>query len=217
MNKNINNKEITRFLEERHFSAGIIDTLKVRYRSLICPFIDLIGKVNHGDKVGDVGCGSGQFLLLLSEFATPSYFYGIEINDRLINNAKTLFNKFGQLQYNFETYDGENFPVALEEMDTVFLIDVLHHVPAKKQQAFLKNLSEKIKRGSRLILKDINAGSPLVYFNKMHDLIFSREIGNEISMQKAIKLLEENGFEIIEQKKQRMYVYPHYTLVARKK
>ncbi|MDQ6761214.1 MAG: class I SAM-dependent methyltransferase [Bacteroidota bacterium] len=214
--KGLDNRTIMRFLEEKHFATGFFDSLKIKYRSLICPYISLIQKVNNGEKVGDVGCGSGQLLLLLSEFARPSYVFGIEIKDRLIKNAKLLFSRSGR-HYRFEIYDGEHFPNELAEMDTIFLVDVLHHLPRKKQAGFLKNLSEKIKPGGRLILKDINGASPFVVFNKLHDLIFAREIGNEISINKASTLLQQNGFDIIEQEKRLMYVYPHYTLVAKKR
>ena len=215
--KDLDNKMIMRFLVGKHFTTGFFDSLKIKYRSLICPYISLIQKVKEGEKVGDVGCGSGQFLLLLSEYARPSYFFGIEIKKRLIKNASVLFSQSRTQNYKFEVYDGEHFPDDLVDMDTVFLIDVLHHLPRKRQAVFLKNLSEKIRPGGKLVLKDIDGASPFVIFNKLHDLIFSREIGNEISINKALKLLQQNGFDIIEQEKRLMYVYPHYTLVAQKR
>ena len=215
--KPLDNKAIINFLKEKQFSAGIIDRLKIKYRSLICPYISLIKKVKDGEKVGDVGCGNGQLLLLLAEFAHPSYFFGIEIKEYLIKNAKLLFEKSWNQSYKFELFDGEHFPEELKEMDIVFLVDVLHHVPRKKQIDFLKNLSEKIKPGGRLVLKDIDGASPFVVFNKLHDLIFSGEIGKEIPAIKALNLLAQNGFDIIEQEKRLMYVYPHYTFVAQKR
>ncbi len=216
MQTELTNRAIIRFLKKTYKGAGFIDSLKIKYRSLICPFISLIKKVQPGEKVGDVGCGSGQFLLLLSEFAQPSYLYGIEISRKLINNAQNLFGNLTGPKYFFSEYDGKNFPSELGEMDTIFLIDVLHHVPKKSQEDFMKTLAFIMKPGARLILKDINAGSPLVYFNKLHDLIFAREIGNEISIGNAIQLLKANGLTIIEQEKRVMYVYPHYTIVAKK-
>ena len=215
--KELDNKTIMRFLEEKHFATGFFDSLKIKYRSLICPYISLIQKVKEGEKVGDVGCGSGQLLLLLSEYARPSYIFGIEITERLVKNARMLFSRSRTPNYKFEAYDGKHFPDELAAMDTIFLVDVLHHVPQKSQAGFLKNLSEKVRPGGRLILKDINGASPFVVFNKVHDLIFAGEIGNEISINKASKLLRQNGFDIIEQEKRLMYVYPHYTLVAQKR
>lgn len=214
----LRNTDIISFLKEAKFSAGLFDTLKIRYRTYICPFIDLIGKIKPGDRVGDVGCGSGQFLLLVSRFANqPESLFGIEIKERLINNARTLFSSHTSIKATFQTFDGSHFPEELAEMDIMFLIDVVHHVPVQYQESFIMNLCKLMKPGARLVLKDINASSPLVYFNKMHDMIFAGEIGHELKMEKARFLLETNGMEIIEQKKQRMYVYPHYTLVAQKK
>lgn len=213
----ITNSAIINFLKEKKFSAGFIDSLKIKYRSLICPFIDLLERIKPGDKVGDIGCGNGQFLLLVSEFAKPGYLFGIEIFDRLIINARKLFEGFTKCPNEFMVYDGKNFPEKLGEMDIVFLIDVIHHVPVKQQEGFFKELSVKLKPGARLIIKDINGASPLVIFNKLHDFIFSREIGHELSLAKTGAILKENGFDIIEQQKRRMYVYPHFTIVAQKK
>jgi 2-polyprenyl-3-methyl-5-hydroxy-6-metoxy-1,4-benzoquinol methylase len=215
MQKELDNKQIISFLKSTYKSAGFVDSLKIKYRSLICPFISLIKMVQPGQKVGDVGCGSGQFLLLVSEFAKPSNLYGIEISKKLIDNAKNLFSSRPQNSF-FTEYDGIDFPEQLGEMDIVFLIDVLHHVPKKMQENFIKNLTKAMKPGSTLILKDINAASGLVYFNKLHDLIFASEIGNEISISKAVSLLQANGLSIITQEKRNMYVYPHYTIVAKK-
>jgi len=212
----INNKAIIRFLKMKFKGSGFIDSLKIKYRSLICPFISLIKMVKPGEKAGDVGCGSGQFLLLLSEFAQPSYLYGIEISKKLIDNAHSLFSSLPKEQYHFEEYDGIHFPAKLSELDIIYLIDVLHHVPKQQQENFIRDLVITMKPGARLVLKDINGGSPLVYFNKMHDLIFAREIGNEISFEKAKSLLIQNRLNIIEQNKRTMYAYPHYTIVAKK-
>ncbi|MES1226462.1 MAG: class I SAM-dependent methyltransferase, partial [Bacteroidota bacterium] len=182
MQEALSNSAIINFLKEKYQSTGFIDSLKIKYRSLICPFISLIEMVKPGEKAGDVGCGSGQFLLLLSRFAQPSYLFGIEITQRLIDNANKLFSPLPSGSYGFSTYDGVHFPEKLNEMDIIFLIDVLHHVPKNNQENFIKDLAKTLKPGARLVLKDINAASPLVYANKLHDIIFAGEIGNEISV-----------------------------------
>jgi len=216
MAKKVTNSAIIKFLKSKFQSAGFIDGLKIRYRSLICPFISLIEMVKPGDIVGDVGCGSGQFMLLVSEFAQPESVYGIEISDRLVSNAKSLFSTMPEDFYDFEQYDGQTFPARLADMDIIFLVDVLHHVPFAHQNDFIRNLILTMKPGARLVLKDINAESPLVYCNKMHDMVFAGEIGNEIKMKAAINLLEHSGLTIIKQEKRRMYVYPHYTIIGKK-
>jgi 2-polyprenyl-3-methyl-5-hydroxy-6-metoxy-1,4-benzoquinol methylase len=134
----------------------------------------------------------------------------------LVNNANRIFKKFSLSGYYFETFSGIEYPEYISSCDVTFLIDVLHHVPQVQQKEFVFKLADKIKPGGRLIVKDIDASSRCVYFNKMHDLIFSREIGNEMSARDVIGLLKEAGLIIEKCKKQRMYVYPHFTIVARK-
>ena len=172
--------------------------------------------VQPNEKVGDVGCGSGQFLLLLNEFAKPSYLYGIEISKTLIDNANQLFSTLPENRYDFEEYNGSVFPPKMAEMDVIFLIDVFHHVPKQGRQKFLQDLVKIMKPGCRFIFKDIDASSPLVYVNKLHDILFAREIGNEISFSEAKSLLTDNGLQIMQQEKRTIYVYPHYTIVAKK-
>src|ERR1041384_4644259 len=87
----VSNKEIISFLKSKSTNSGFVDTLKIRYRPLVCPFDELFNFVRPGMRVCDVGCGSGQFLLLLNRFTHASSFYGIEIHERLIRNARALF------------------------------------------------------------------------------------------------------------------------------
>lgn len=216
MEKKITNKELLGYLKSLNFGSGFIDRLKIIYRPIVCPFAELISLVNPGERVGDVGCGSGQFCLLLSKFAQPSFVYGIEISDRLVKNAESLFTKYGNAAYKFELFDGVHFPDMIAEMDVIFLNDVLHHVPKQVQERFIQDLIKKMKPGARFILKDIDGGAPLVYWNKMHDLVFAGEIGNELVSSKAKEWLERNNLIITEFEKKQMYVYHHYTIVAKK-
>ncbi len=216
MQTTVTNPAIISFLKSKFPGAGFVDGLKIKYRSLICPFTNLIQMVKPGDKVGDVGCGSGQFLLLLTEFAEPQEVFGIEISDKLIDNAQRLFSSIPHAKYHFEQFDGAVFPAKLAEMDLIFLIDVFHHVPKASQEKFMQDLIARMKPGARLVLKDINADSPLVLCNKMHDLVFAGEIGHEMSFNRAKEMLTSNGLQILQQEKRTMYVYPHYTFVAKK-
>ena len=216
MQGKISNAKIINFFKKHHQSTNFLDSLKIKYRTLICPFVDLINDIPKGAKVADVGCGSGQFLLLVSEFTQPSEVFGIEISERLIENANNIFYNYGKQKHHFKVYDGSEFPEELKEMDIIFLIDVLHHVPKHMQEDFLKKLCALLKPGAKLVLKDIEAKSPLVIFNKIHDFIFAGEIGNELKSSKVIELLKNNQLEILDFSKRRMYVYPHYTIIASK-
>jgi SAM-dependent methyltransferase len=216
MQQVLTNRELLRYLKNKHIHASFLNRLKLHYRPLICPYISLINMVNPGDRVGDIGCGSGQFLLLLSEFAKPSFLFGIEIHQRLIDNARELITGLDASRLDLEVYDGMNFPGQTANMDIIFLIDVLHHIPRAKQVSFLTGIVSRIRKGATLVVKDIDAANPLVVCNKLHDLIVSHEIGNELSSKSTADILETAGMEISGIQKKTTYVYPHYTVIAKK-
>ncbi|MEQ6124664.1 class I SAM-dependent methyltransferase [Pseudotenacibaculum sp. MALMAid0570] len=177
----------------------------------------LLKQVNKEDKIFDIGCGSGQFLLVVAEFVKAKKYFGIEITDTLITNANNLFSKYQKnANYQFLKYDGEFIPQEITDYNKVYMNDVLHHIPKDKQEQFIETLYNSLASSTTFILKDMDAASILVYFNKLHDLVFSQEIGNEISMKKACELLESKGFIISKQYRKRIFWYSHYIIVCKK-
>lgn len=190
--------------------------LKVVYRPLICPFHELLALIPQGASVFDLGCGAGAFLRLVAETRSPVSLGGIEISSTLIDNARELLSHWPGKQ-RLESYDGGTIPDWIVQYDYVTLIDVLHHIPAIRQESFLTMLHAKMKPGSKLILKDIDAGRRiLVLFNKLHDFVVAREIGHELSAQHVHALAASIGFETCPPHMTRMWVYPHFTLICEK-
>jgi 2-polyprenyl-3-methyl-5-hydroxy-6-metoxy-1,4-benzoquinol methylase len=210
--------QLIRFMRGRAANASFIDRLKIVYRPYICPFDDLINELEgQSPRIMDIGCGSGQFCLLLAEFTKAKALKGIEVSQELVNNANTLLSGYkDRIPYDFRFYNGTDLPDDIASYDVIFLVDVLHHVPRKQQEKFIRNIYEKMGKGSVLLLKDIDAGSPLVFFNKMHDLIFAREIGNELSFAAISEMAKQIGFTIESVKTKTLYVYPHYLIKLRK-
>lgn len=214
----ISNKQIIHFLSEKNANAGFIDTLKIKYRPFICPFDKLLTYAENKKSIFDIGCGSGQFLSLVGKFIPDvNRLEGIEIDERLVKNARVLTEEFRETKtFNFQKFDGKSIPDNIADFELIYLIDVIHHVPKESQIEFIKEIYKKMSIDSILIFKDIDASSPFVFFNKVHDFVFSGEIGNELSFKKALKIAKETGFHIDESFKQRVFVYPHYFIVCRK-
>ena len=209
--------ELVTFLKSQQSNANFLDHLKITYRPYICPFDQILETIPDGAKIFDIGCGSGQFLLLCAAFVKPAALKGIEISKQLCINAEELLKEYqSNCQIEIQQYDGDELPSDLNSYSWVTMIDVLHHIPEEKHPTFFALLSQNMKAGSKIILKDINASSPLVWMNKIHDLLLAGEIGNELSMKATKDLLERNGFKIVQQSKKRMLWYPHFTLIAEK-
>lgn len=213
----ISPNSLVNFLKKIHSGAGMIARAKIAYRPYICPFSELLGFVNAGDRVFDVGAGSGQFCLLLAQFARAAWVGGIEVSESLVRNARELFaNAQLEVPHRFETYDGMTFPTHIRDAAKVFVVDVFHHVPSGKQAQFLSGLHEAMADGAVLILKDIDGASPLALFNKVHDLLLAGEIGSEVSAIRSREMACQAGFKVRSLSYKRMWWYPHYTLVLEK-
>ena len=210
----MDNRNLVKFLKSNQVEASLVDHLKMVYRPLICPFDELLKLIEDDSRVFDIGCGAGQFCLLVAEYTRAKAIYGIEVSNHLVKNARNLLRKYSQkADIVFEQYDGVHLPGKIAAYNTVFIIDVLHHMPKKQHIELLKNLYEKMAPKSRLIFKDIDAASPLVYANKLHDLFFSSQIGQEMKMSEAQKILKKIGFRILSTSRKRMLYCPHYTMV----
>ncbi len=211
------NKEIIKFLTTTTANATILQKLKIRYRPFVCPFDELLGYAENQNSVYDIGCGSGQFCALIAKFTNTKNISGIEISQNLIDNAKEINSQFlKNKKMTFSLFSGSQIPDDIKDYDLIYMIDVYHHIPNEIRDNFMRQLYTKMKPGAKLMLKDIDSGSPLVYLNKIHDLVFAQEIGNEISFKEAKNLLISLGFKVVEARKKRVLVYPHYFLLAEK-
>ncbi len=213
----IKNSEIINYLTSRTTNAGFIDKLKIKYRPIICPFDRLIALVGNKKSMFDIGCGSGQFCSLIANYTSVTKIKGVEINERLVNNAKEINADFkGKKELTFSVFDGKTLPEDMKDYEIIYLIDVIHHVPKDQQVDFIKEIYNKMNTGTTLVFKDINASHPFVIFNKIHDLVFAGEIGHELTYNKVIDLLLSIGFTIEENFKQTTFVYPHYFIICKK-
>lgn len=212
------NSDLVRHLKRQNKgNASFLDRIKINYRPYICPFASLLKRIEKNKSLFDIGCGSGMFLSLIKEYRSPIKLGGVEIAEPLIQNARNLLAT-NKLPVELNTYDGISLPESIADYDYVSLIDVLHHIDKNQQIPFLNQVFKKMKPGSILLLKDIDGASILKYWNKFHDWVISREIGHEIPVNTLIKLVDENNqLKLASYSQERMFLYPHFTLVVKKK
>ncbi len=212
----IDNQKLIDFLGQLDGGRSWLKKLKTKYRPVICPFPVILKLILGVESVFDVGCGAGQLCYVLANYTSVRKIKGIEIDDSLIEQArKNLSFRHGK-QMHFAVYNGLSLPKDIKEYDAVLLIDVLHHIPKKQQITLLQNLYNQMKKGAIFLLKDIDASHPFVLANKIHDFIFSGQIGREISFSKAVDTLKKIGFCIKKEVKKR-FLFTPITLFWRKK
>ncbi len=204
--------ELSKFLTRTFSELKGFNKIKIHYRPYICPFHEILPQLSGQDvRIFDIGCGAGTFLSLVDHFVEPSKLAGIDIDSSLIESSKKRVPHL-----NLKTYDGIHIPNEVDQYNFVTLIDVFHHIAKPQKAPFLEALYKALAPGSTLILKDIDADSWLVYFNKLHDKVLTGEFGEELPLSVTIEMLKQVGFQIQTQSKTKMLWYPHFMIVAQK-
>ena len=212
-------KQLVEYLKTHRSDAlPSLQRWKRIYRPMICPFDSLMGLIPEGQRVLDIGCGIGTFLQIVAEYRRPQSIGGIEINPSLIKTSRSVLQQLSKhIPTRLEAYNGVDLPACIGEYNHILLVDVLHHIPKKQHEPFLSNLLAQIRSGTVVIIKDIDASQPFwCFFNKMHDLLLSTQLTHERGAAELRSSMERLGYKVQQMMQQRVYVYPHFTLVCTK-
>jgi len=101
----------------------------------------------------DIGCGRGQFGLLLVELGRTHELVGIDWDARKIEVARQAAGSDAR----FEVADLASS--SLHGCETALLIDVLHYLSPESQAALLGEVTARLAPGGTLIVRDVDARS----------------------------------------------------------
>jgi len=199
-------------------NASALAKLRAYLRRAVCPLPEIRRHVPMQSSVFDLGCGTGAILVDLIEARQVRRVGGSETSSSLLVMAQEVTSRaLGKSTVSGDFMISRVPPDCLSSYDCVILIDVLHHIPREEQPAYLRLLHQRMRPGSRLILKDINAGRISVFCNRLHDALFAGNGFQEITLDKARDLLSREGLTIIASFEIQHLWYPHYFLIAEKK
>lgn len=194
--------------------SNLLNRLRSKLRKVVCPMDEVCNCVPIGHSVFDLGCGTGAMLLELIATRDVQIVGGCEVSPSLLATARTaVASRLGAPGRFLET---ESPPDCIEGFDCVTLVDVLHHIPKTQQSSYLRQVASNMKPGAKLVLKDIDAGSILVWFNRLHDAVFAGNGFQEATFTSASEYITDAGLTVESTKKIRKLWYPHYFIVARK-
>jgi len=147
--------------------AGVYKICKRDYPDILAeiekePFTDLL----------DAGCGTAPMLSLLTQRFPEAHFTGIDLTPRMIELAQAKHLP----RTKFVCGDCENLPFEDESFDVILCSQSFHHYPHPSD--FLRNVQRCLRRGGRLILRDMTMGNgPLHWFVNKVELPFLNLLG----------------------------------------
>jgi methionine biosynthesis protein MetW len=131
--------------------VGIIprkaDELKDRYRKVLKIFSRY-----KFDRILDVGCGDGNFSVLLKEACKAKEVYGIEISEKDVESAR----KNGVKAYQLDIDEGD-FPFEDNYFDAIFAGEVIEHL--YDTDHFLDEIYRVLKENGVFVLTTPNLAS----------------------------------------------------------
>lgn len=151
-------KEILNIVKKNYFE--IADHYSETRKKELWPELNnLIKPIRAGEKILDVGCGSGKLLKGL-ENKKISYV-GVDNCKEILEKAKTINNNLEAKSKKFIEGDVlELSKISEINFDYVFCIAVLHHFPGKDLQIqALRQLKNKVKTDGEIIISAWNLWS----------------------------------------------------------
>lgn len=126
-------------------SYGAIAEHFAQTRTALWPeLIEFTASVKPGERVLDAGCGNGRLYPAIIEKGAE--YVGIDLVPELLKEAKQQYP-----EGNFQLGDLTRLAVA-GEFNHIFMIAVLHHIPAALRLACLQQLYGKLQPGGKLYI-----------------------------------------------------------------
>lgn len=218
-------KKIEKLISKMEKDFNLIASHFSQTRRFLWPEIKAWQKyVKSGEKVLDIGCANGRLLGMFKDTAVE--YFGIDLSEELIAIAKKECQKYSVSKVNFQVANMLDLPFEDNSFDSVFCVATLHHMPSdtRRWQAvsemyrvlkpggllFLNNwyfwnrfTNKKYLIKKQLVLnwlKGLDKGGVLIPWKDSKGKTVVNRYYYAFKKPELGRLLQKNGFEILENK-----------------
>jgi len=207
--------ELRIFGWQTYVKAPIFVRLLQSFRPYICPLDMVLEFMPAESRVLDIGCGTGGLLFQAARYRQLREGYGLDSAPSSIDVARRIAETI-PAKIKFESaLSFDEWP--RDQFDVVTTIDVLHHVPPKMQDEFLRQALARVKPRGLFIYKDMARKPALCGIsNRVHDLVMARQWIHYYPFERAMEIVRDQAFTVDQTWTGRRLVYQHEMLVARR-
>ena len=150
-------------------------------------------RLDPGESVLDVGCGTGSLALAAKRRVGPSgSVHGIDASPEMIARARYKARK-ANAEVVFENAVAEALPFPDARFDVVLSTVMLHHLRRDARQQAVREMKRVLKQGGRLLAVDFagasqNGKGPLAHFHRH----------GHVRPQDLVDLVSDTGLRIVE-------------------
>jgi len=163
-----------------------------------------LAQINPGDKVLDVGCGTGDLTIEAKKLAgSAGEVYGTDASPNMIQQAQQKAVRTG-IDVTFQIGLVERIDFPENQFDAVLSSLMMHHLPDNLKRAGLAEIYRVLKPGGRLLIVDMQstAGGSLV--QRFSDFMITVHGGHttmQDNVSRQIPLVEAADFTNIKSDK----------------
>jgi 2-polyprenyl-3-methyl-5-hydroxy-6-metoxy-1,4-benzoquinol methylase len=182
-------------------------------------FLDEVGQyLPARGRVLDLGCGFGLFSLYYASVSPGLDIEGLDLDARRIAMARRAAARLGLANVHYEIGNVIQFRGG-PSFDAIYMLDIVHHIPAETVRPLLEQLAKALLPGRRLIIKDVDARPAWKrWFTHALDRVMDPRTpvryweGEELQ-----RLLEEVGFTVYRHLMVDVLPYPHVLYVCERR
>jgi len=161
--------------------------------------------IRPGERVLDVGCGTGELTLAAARQAGPGgKVDGIDAAPEMIEVARRKAERAGRaVHFLVEPVEALNFPDR--SFDVVLSSFMMHHLPADLKRRALAEIRRVLRQGGRLVIVDLQATARLPRFwqpgwlvIRLHKQHAATAADVRAGQEARAALLRDAGFEKVE-------------------
>jgi len=179
-------------------------------------FLDEIGQyLPERGRVLDLGCGFGLFSLYYASVLPEVRLQGLDRNPRRIAMAQAAARRLGLTNVSYDVGDVMDFRGA-ERVDAVYMLDIVHHIPADAVRPLLEQVAKVLPAGGLLLIKDVDR-TPAYKRWFTHVLDKVMDPGTPVRYWDADELmatLTESGFGVRRHLMVDILPYPHILYIC---
>jgi len=112
-----------------------------------------------GDRVVDIGCGSGRLAHALARLPA-AYYLGLDVVPRLIEYAR---RRFGGPRVQFRCIDLPAIPVRNASADLIAAFSVFTHILPEESYVYLQEARRVLKPGGRIVVSFLDQRVPTAW------------------------------------------------------
>lgn len=169
--------EAIRLTSERYARAPNKHRYYVRAKLRFDPLTALASDWTDLGRVVDLGCGRGQFTLLLLELGAASAVTGYDFDAEKIDVAKRAAEDLETADFHVSNIES----VAEVRADSILMFDVLHYLSEAAQQRLLERAARSLPSSGRLFIREASpAARPSSALTR-----FAERIGRKLRVNRA--------------------------------